>query len=188
MVKKWLRFNGLGHVRPVGVSQDLFPLRVVLGAAAAVGSVAVAETPSPVLFGVDRVAIACETDSTLTAGQRRSLCEQLAKKAQALTDLPVTIATTGDTQPISGDRLKQRSQLLLRVSAKGRDIARGRKALTLDVTPVRSVGGPVAAPLRSTASFVQVRDAWILQGPVDAFTKLLGPTSRKLRKPIPSDG
>jgi hypothetical protein len=146
-----------------------------------------AETPSPILFGVDQVVIACESDSSLSDSERKALCEQLVKKAQSVTELPVRLATETDTSALGGDRAKKSKQLLLRVSGKGRAIDHGRKDVDLSVTPVRLKGGAITPPLKSTVSFVKVQNDWLVQGPIDAFTKLLRSAPRKPRKPLHSD-
>ena len=145
-----------------------------------------AETPSPTLIGAERVVVACEFDSAMPAAQQRSLCAQLVKKAKRYTSLPVSLATAADLAP--GLNLRQQSnQLLLRVTGKTHDAAQGRKTLALEITPVR-IARPVGklTPLKSSASLVQVQGNWTVQGPIDAFEKLLG-GSKKLHLPIASD-
>jgi hypothetical protein len=145
-----------------------------------------AEIPSPVLIGVQRVVIACEGATGLTEIERNALCNQLVKKAGVLTDLPVSAASAGDLDPTNLAR--QSEQLLLRVTAKARTVDAGRKKVALSVIPVRAATAVPAMPaMESSASFVKVQGDWLLQGPVDAFTKLLGSGPRKLRKPVRSE-
>lgn len=147
-----------------------------------------AETPAPVLFGAERVVIACESDASLTDVERREICSQLVKKAGAMTVLPVTAASAQDASIARGDVHKQAKQLLLRVSVHVAPVEQGRKSLTLHVMPVRLKGGPVLQkPLVSSASLVKVQGRWLVQGPIDAFTKLLAAAPRKLRAPLRSD-
>jgi len=147
---------------------------------------AMAGIPSPALIGVERVVIACEPDSSISLNEQRTLCEQLVRKAQTVTSLPVAAATPRDL--VSEDLARQSKQLLLRVRISGRAVERGRKALSLTVTPVR-----LARPqgelgqLQSSASLVKVQDRWIVQGPIDAFNKVLGGYPPPLRKPERSD-
>ena len=42
-------------------------------------------------------------------------------------------------------------------------------------------------PLRSEATLVKVQQDWIVQGPIDAFAKLLGSAPPVLHRPIQSD-
>ena len=165
----------------------MFSVRFGVALAIAGASAAMATTPSPILFGVKRVVISCEASSSLSDAERRALCNQLVKKAGAITSLPVALATSDDTDLIRGDRARQKTQLLLRVSAESRDVESGRKSLSLEVIAVKQVGGPLAPPLKSTASFVRVQDQWVLQGPIDAFVTLLRGAPPKLHKPLTSD-
>lgn len=145
-----------------------------------------AETPSPALIGVQRVVIACNADSTLSEAERRALCEQLVKKAGTVTDLPVRLASAADLDPTN--LVGQAEQLLLRVTATGVRVVPGRKTVALTVAPVRAaVNMAPLAPIKSSVSLLKVQDDWVVQGPVDAFTKLLGSGPRKLRKPVVSD-
>ena len=147
---------------------------------------AMAGTPSPALIGVERVVIACEPDSSISGDERRTLCEQLIRKARTVTRLPVAAATSRDLLP--DDLARQSRQLLLRVKISGSEVERGRKALSLTVTPVRVARpqGELGA-LKSSASLVKVKDRWIVQGPIDAFNKVLGGAPPPLRKPVRSD-
>jgi hypothetical protein len=144
-----------------------------------------AETPSPTLIGVQRVVIACDAEG-LSESQRTNLCDQLVKKASVVTDLPVAIASAADLDPT--ELARQSQQLLLRVSASATPVDDTRKTVLLTVTPVRrAVHVAELGPMNSSVGFVKVRDAWMIQGPVDAFTRLLGGVPRKLQRPIRSD-
>ena len=130
--------------------------------------------------------IACDFDSTLSEVERGIVCQQLVKKAQSLTSLPVAAAAPGNS--ISGDLDRLARQLLLRVSISAIDAGASRKQLDLAVTPVRTSPPEwQMAALKSTASLVKVQDDWIVQGPVDAFIRLLAEAPRGLRIPIVSD-
>ena len=164
----------------------MFLKRFLLVAAVAGTSTAMAETPAPTLIGAQRIVVDCEFTGNIPESQRRSLCEQLVKKAKRYTNLPVTLATRDDLS--AGPNLRQQAdQLLLRVKGDARDSGKGRRSLALEVTPVR-LARPMGkmTPLHSSASLVEVDGAWLLQGPVDAFEKLLG-GSKKLHQPIKSD-
>ena len=147
---------------------------------------AVASTPSPALIGVERVLIACEPDHSISRDERRTLCEQLVRKAQAVTRLPVALATNRDL--VSDDLAQQAKQLLLRVKISSRLVEPGRKALSLTVVPVR-MARPQGelGPLESSTSLIKVQGRWIVQGPVDAFNKVLGGFPPPLRNPVRSD-
>lgn len=147
---------------------------------------AMASTPSPALIGVERVVIACEPDSSISRDERLALCEQLVLKAQTVTSLPVAAAAARDMVP--DDLARQSKQLLLRVKISGSPVEQGRKALSLTVIPVR-MARPQGelGPLQSSVSLVKVQDRWIIQGPVDAFNKVLGGFPHRLRKPVRSD-
>lgn len=146
-----------------------------------------AETPAPTLIGAQQIVVACEFEGDVSPSEQRSLCEQLVKKAKRYTNLPVTLATAADLGP--GVNLRQQSkQLLLRVKGRASVADNGRRSLALEVTPVRRAR-PVGqlTPLKSTASLVEVQGAWSIQGPIDAFEKLLGSEGRRLQRPITSD-
>lgn len=137
-----------------------------------------AGTPSPALIGVEQIVIACELAPGFSAVEQRHICQQLAEKAQLATALPVSVASPADLDPLSGKLLKD--QLLLRVSGRAKDVADGRKSLALEITPVRltlSIGA--LAPAQSSATLVRVQGSWILQGPVEAFHRLLAGTPRR---------
>jgi len=144
-----------------------------------------ADTPAPALIGAQRVVLACEFAGDLHKADESGLCQQLLKKARRYTDLPVSLATTAD---LSLRNMRQQAdQLLLRVRGEARDAGHGRKTLALEVTPVR-LARPMGrmAPLKSSASLVRVQDRWTVQGPIDAFSKLLG-GSKRLRSPAVLD-
>lgn len=144
-----------------------------------------AEIPSPALLGVQRVVIACDPVSGLSDGERDAFCKQLVKKADAVTDYPVSIASAADLNP--ANMARRSNELLLRVTASAMSVDAGRKTIELTVTPVRAARpiAPIPA-LKSSLSFVKVQNDWTLQGPVDAFSKILGGT-RGLHKPIVSE-
>lgn len=146
-----------------------------------------AESPSPALVGVQRVVVDCQFDSSLSAAQRRTLCDQLIRKARTVTSLPVAAASRDDL--ISPDLARLSEQLLLRVKVSGTPVDSGRKTLAITVTPVRMAlpQGEMAAQT-SSASLVRVQDDWVVQGPIDSFEKLLGPAGApRLRTPIRAD-
>jgi hypothetical protein len=145
---------------------------------------AMAEIPSPTLIGVQRVVIACDTATGLSQAEREALCKQLVKKADVLTDLPVSLASAADLDPTNLSH--QADQLLLRVAASASAVAAGRKTVTLTVTPVRAA--VAVAPMPGlTSSLLKVQGDWVLQGPIDAFTKLLGSGPQRLHRPVRSD-
>ena len=88
--------------------------------------------PAPHLFGAQRVVIACDFDASLTQAERRTMCEQLAAKAQRLTSLPVTAGRSSDVDPTNIARLSE--QLTLRVDVSGTSVDDRRKALGGDAT------------------------------------------------------
>jgi hypothetical protein len=150
-------------------------------------SAAMAEIPAPSLMGVQRVVVECQFDSSLSVNERRTICEQLVRKAQRVTSLPVTVASKDDL--ISPDLARLSEQLLLQVKVSATAVDTGRKTLSMTVTPVR-----LARPqgkmdqLTSSASLVKVQDDWVVQGPIDSFQKLLGSTGpHRLHKPITAD-
>ena len=163
-----------------------FRVPVAAAAAMSIGAAAVAETPAPALIGVQRVLVACDIDDSLSRDERSSLCEQLVRKAQAATRLPVSAATGAETKSRDLRRLAQ--QLLLRVEVAGSPINGTRKVLKLKIVPVRMARpqGTMGA-LEATASLVKVQDDWVVQGHIDAFDKLLGGAPRELQRPIRSD-
>ena len=82
---------------------------------------------------------------------------------------------------------RQADQLVLQVKGEARTIARGRRTLALEVTPLRlarPMGG--MATLKSSASLVEVQGRWVVQGPIDAFETLLAGT-KKPHVPIKLD-
>lgn len=146
-----------------------------------------AETLAPALLGVRRVVIACDPSANFSAAESAAICAQLVRKASPLTALPVTAATAADLDPMASRQ--SRDLLVLRVAVSARAIDSGRKALTLTVTPQRPSRAiaPMAA-ITSSASLVKVQHDWMVQGPIDAFARLLGNSGpRKLRAPVTSD-
>lgn len=147
---------------------------------------AMSEIPSPALIGVQRVVIACESVSGLTASERAAFCGQLVKKAAALTALPVSLASAEDLN--RADLARQSKQLLLRVDASAAAAAQGRKTVEVAVTPVRTaVRMAPRAPVKSNVSFVKVGPDWMIQGPIEGFIEQLGSGPRTLRRPIRAD-
>ena len=145
-----------------------------------------AEIPSPTLIGVQRVVIACDAATGLSQAEREALCKQLVKKADVLTDLPVSLASAADLDPTNLSH--QADQLLLRVAASASPVTGARKTVTLTVTPVRAAVAVAPMPaLTSSVSLVKVQDDWVLQGPVDALNKLLGSGPHRLHRPVRSD-
>jgi hypothetical protein len=159
---------------------------ILWGVAVAVASMAAAKTPAPALIGAQRVVVACELLGEIPDAQRRSICDQLVRKAKRYTSLPVALATAGDLK-LGPNMRRQADQLLLRVKGEALATVRGRKTLTLEVTPVR-LARPMGEmpPLRSSASLVQVQGNWVVQGPIDAFETLLAGT-KKPHVPIKLD-
>jgi hypothetical protein len=146
-----------------------------------------ASIPSPTLLGVQRVIIDCGPVTGLTDTERKAFCEQLVRKADTLTDLPVSLASPADVDPANFAR--QAQQLLLRVTAKATSVDSSRKSIALDVTAVRAarpIGEHRMGP--STISLVQVQKDWVLQGPIPAFDKALASTrSTRMRAPLTAD-
>ena len=165
----------------------MFKLRLTATIAIAGTSAAVAAIPSPALMGVERILIACEVRNGFSDAEQRNICAQLVRKAALATDLPVAVATPADVNAFPGKF--PRESLLLRVGVDAKDIGKGRKALHVSVTPIRPMMpvGPLPT-ITSTASLVQVQGDWLVQGPIDAFHKLLGSTGgRRVRAPLTAD-
>ena len=160
---------------------------VGIGAAVAGATTLKAETASPALIGVQQVVLVCEVDPSFPEAERRQICEQLVRRAEQATNLPVTVAKTADVDPLGSRETKD--QLFLKVEARARPIDRGRQTLTVEVTPVRPARPQGAGqPVTSSASLARVQGKWLLQGPIDAFHKILGSTrARGLRAPITSE-
>lgn len=162
-------------------------LLVGLGAALTGASIAPAETPSPALIGVQKVVLVCDLGPGFSDTDRRSICDQLVRRAKQATSLPVTIGESRDKDPLASAAAK--NELLLNVSAKAQHVDGTRKSLAIKVTPVRPARpqGAMAAKT-STASLVRVQDRWVLQGEINAFHQILGGTrGRSLRAPVTSD-
>jgi hypothetical protein len=146
-----------------------------------------ASTPSPALIGVQRVVMLCDFGPGFTDDEQRNLCTQLVRRAKQATQLPVSLGTAADRDPLaSGD---SKYNLLLQVRAEAKAVNEGRRDLTVQVTPVRP-GRPMGAmtAMTSSASLMRVQGRWALQGPIDAFHKILGGTRGPgLRAPVTSD-
>jgi hypothetical protein len=159
----------------------------MFAAAFAIGGITttMAEIPSRALLGVQRVVISCDADPTLNAADTRAICEQLVKKAQSVTRLPVFAATDKKLQPLGrGDG----DQLVLQIALSATGMKSDRGSLSLTVTPSRGQAGlDKGAPLASQAQLARIEDKLVVQGPVDAFTKILGGAPAELKRPIKSD-
>jgi hypothetical protein len=144
-----------------------------------------AEIPAPTLIGVKRVIVSCET-AGLTSDERQAFCAQLVKKAATLTALPVSLAAPKDLDRTDLARLSE--QLLLRVEASATSADHERKTIALTVAPVRTaVRMAPVPPIKSSVSFVKIGRAWMIQGPIDGFIKLLGSGPHRLHQPIRAD-
>jgi len=144
-----------------------------------------AEIPAPTLIGVKLVIVSCEA-AGLTSEERKAFCAQLVKKAATLTALPVSLASSNDLDRKDLARLSE--QLLLRVEASATTADDERKTIALTVAPIRTpVRMAPVAPIKSSVSFVKVGRAWMIQGPIDGFVKLLGSGPHRLHQPIRAD-
>lgn len=131
--------------------------------------------------------IACDPIAGLSATEGDALCRLLVKKAAVLTDLPVSLADAADLDRSNLDR--QGKELLLRVTGTATPVDADRRTIALTVTPIRAAR-PIGRgqPVGSSVSLVRLQGDWVLQGPVDAFATLLGPTrQRRLRAPPTAD-
>jgi len=165
----------------------LFKVPAVAALSAIFGATStMAEIPSPTLIGVQRVVIQCGPVSGLNGAERGALCKELVRKAADLTALPVSLAAGDD---VGGPELaRQSEQLLLQVEGSATTVDAGRRAVRLSVTPVRRAVAVADRPAAtSTISFVKVGKDWVIQGPVDGLTKVLGPGQPRLHRPIKSD-
>ena len=129
----------------------------------------------------------CDFGSGFTDAEQRDLCSQLVLRAKQATQLPVSLGSAADEDPLASADNKY--HLLLRVRADAKAVDDGRRDLTLQITPVRP-GRPMGAmaPATSSASLMRVQGRWALQGPIDSFHKILGSTRAPgLRAPITSD-
>ena len=146
-----------------------------------------ASTPSPALIGVQRVVMLCDFGPGFTDAEQRNLCTQLIRKAKQATQLPVSLGTAADRDPLASADTKY--NLLLQVRAEAKAIGDDRRDLKVQVTPVRP-GRPMGAmtPTTSSASLMRVQGRWALQGPIVAFQLILGSTGGPgLRAPVTSD-
>ena len=185
MVKKRLMLSDLLDSRVCGVPS----LRVPVGLAVTLvgASASMASTPSPALIGVQRVIMLCDFGPGFTDAEERNLCTQLVSKAKQATQLPVTLGTAADRDPLASRDSKY--NLILEVRADAKAVDEERRDVTVQVTPVRP-GRPMGSmtPVTSSASLMRVQGRWALQGPIDAFHKILGSTrGAGLRAPVTSD-
>jgi hypothetical protein len=187
MVNKSLKSQRLARFECAGQRGELRLFRVPFAATIAIAGATstMAEIPAPTLFGVERVVIACDADSSLTDFETREICAQLVKKAQAATSLPVIRATAADLHPSD---VKQGEQLVLHLALSADKLKDDRGTLRVTVTPSRNyLKFNEGAPMRSEAQLARLQNKWVVQGPVDAFGKILGSAPPKLRRPIKSD-
>ena len=144
-----------------------------------------AEIPAPTLVGVQRVVIACEADSSLTSTDANTICAQLVNKAQSVTSLPVRAAVGADLHPSGAP---QDEQLVLHVLLSTDKAKSDRGTLSVTVTPSRNyLKFNEGKPIKSQAQLARLEGVPVVQGPVDAFAKILGSASPKLHRPIKSD-
>ena len=140
-----------------------------------------AETPAPALAGVERVVVACDTDSSLSSAEARAICSQLVKKAQTVTSLPVIAASSAAIPQLPG----QSDQLVLHVELSADGATTDRRTLAITVTPSRNyLRFNQGAPLKSEAQLARLANELVVQGPVPAFAKILGAAPPKLHRPI----
>jgi hypothetical protein len=144
-----------------------------------------AAIPSAALVGVHRVVISCDQVSGLSEVEQRQFCDQLVRKAGALTDIPVFLASANDFD--ASNLAGRADQLMLHVKASATAIDATRKAVTMQVAALRPAR-PIASRTSpaSSISFVKVQNAWVLQGPVDPFIEVLAGT-RGVHLPAVSD-
>ena len=141
-----------------------------------------AEVPARTLFGVTRVVITCDADSSLTGAEAAAVCAQLVKKAQGVTSLPVVALARADVAPSDP---QQGEQLVLHV-ALSTDLAKSdRGTLSMTVTPSRNeLGFNKGTPIKSEAQLARIQNGLVVQGPVQAFAEILRSAPAKLRRPI----
>jgi hypothetical protein len=140
-----------------------------------------AETPAPTLAGVERVVIACDADSSLTAAEAQTICTQLVKKAQTVTRLPVIAASPAAIPQLPG----QSEQLVLHVALSADGAKSDRGTLAMTVTPSRNyLRLNQGAPVKSEAQLARLADKLVVQGPVAAFAQILGAAPSQLHRPI----
>ena len=141
--------------------------------------------PTRGLLGVERVVVVCDADSSLTSAEARAICDQLVQRAQKATELPVIGAAQSD---LESSNVRQGDQLVLHVALSAKALADGRGTLAMTVTPSRNeLKLNQGAPVHSEAQLARIQGRPVVQGPIDAFNKLLGSGPRDLRKPIRSD-
>lgn len=140
-----------------------------------------AEIPARHLSGVERVVIACDANSTLTASDSHAICAQLVKKAQAVTRLPVIAASTAAIPQLPG----QGDQLVLHVTLSADFATSDRGTLAITVTPSRNyLKLEQGTPMKSEAQLARLANELVVQGPVSAFAKILGAAPPALHRPI----
>jgi hypothetical protein len=144
-----------------------------------------AEIPARTLFGVKRVVVTCDADSSLTKSEARAICAQLVKKAQTATRLPVAAASAADLRP---SKVSSDDQLVLHVQLSTDKPKSDRSTLSVTVTSSRNyLKFDEGKPIRSQAQLARLQDRLVVQGPIDAFGKILGSAPPELRRPIKSD-
>jgi hypothetical protein len=159
---------------------------VLIGAIAVAGAPsAMAEIPSKTLMGVSQAVITCEADSTLTAEEAQAICKQLVAKAQSVTRLPVkamSASQLADGSAPGGERL------VLHVKMSAGSLQSDRGTLALLVTPSRDyLHFNQGTPVKSEAQLARLDGKLVVQGPVPAFSQILGAAPATLHKPIRSD-
>ncbi len=165
----------------MGESRRLFRVPFAATLSLAGITTAMAATPAPTLFGVQRVVVACDADSTLTAPEARAICAQLAKKAQTVTRLPVIAASAAAIPQLPG----KNDQLVLHVALSADGAKSDRGTLAMTVTPSRNyLKLNQGAPIKSEAQLARLDDKLVVQGPVQAFAQILGTEPAKLHRPI----
>jgi len=163
----------------------LFKVPFAATVAIAGATFTMAETPARTLFGVQRVVVACDADSTLTVSEARAICAQLVKKAQTVTSLPVALASAADLHP---SEPRPDDQLVLHVALSADRAKSDRGTLSVIVTPSRNyLKFDQGKPVKSQVQLARLDDSLVVQGPVDAFAKILGSAPPKLRRPIKSN-
>lgn len=144
----------------------------------------IAPAPARSMNGVERVVIACDSDSSLDGAETATICAQLVKKAQAVTRLPViSIAPAKVASSVS----RHHDQLVLHVALSAK-LHRDRGTLALTVTMSRNYlnldAGP---PIKSEAQLATIAGKLVVQGPVRAFAQILAAAPPELHRPERSD-